>query len=225
MLRRRAAIAAAIVVVMAAGAWAAAGRDREAWAEPSGGTTVAIRGYSFTPTVLTVPAGTRVTWTNFDDAPHTVTGTSGPETLSSPQLTKGQSWSFTFHVPGTYGYYCAVHPTMTASVVVERVPAAAAPVPAGPTAPSPASAAAAPAGAPTPAPGAHVSAPATHPAPAQPSSPQGAGRAVATPSPLASGPARSDPGSTPASRTLLVLMGLVVVVAVAGSLLVGGRTG
>ena len=221
MLKGRAAIAAAIVVVMAAGAWAAAGTARTAWAEPPGGTPVAIRGYSFSPTVLTVPAGTTVTWTNFDDAPHTVTGTSGPVPLSSPQLTKGQSWSFTFTVPGTYGYYCAVHPTMTASVIVERVPAAAAPVPAGSAAPSPAAAAASPSRAPLLASGAPVSAP----APAQPSSGEVTGSAGTDRSAVASGPAPSKSGSSPASRMLLVLMGVVVVVVVVGSLLVGGRTG
>ena len=43
---------------------------------------------------------------------------SGPVTFGSPTLQKGDSFTYTFTTPGTYTYYCAVHPTMTASVVV-----------------------------------------------------------------------------------------------------------
>src|SRR5207253_313130 len=60
--------------------------------------------------------------TNQDTAPHTVTTTSGPQSLNSPYLSKGQSWSYTFSVPGTYQYYCTVHPEMRARVIV-RAPA------------------------------------------------------------------------------------------------------
>jgi hypothetical protein len=64
-----------------------------------------------------VPAATTVTWTNQDTAPHTVTSEgSGP--LDSPNLQKGDSWSFTFTTPGTYAYYCAVHPDMKGPVTV-----------------------------------------------------------------------------------------------------------
>jgi hypothetical protein len=62
--------------------------------------------------------GTKVTWTNEDTAPHTVTIQSGPVTFGSPTLQKGDSFTYTFTTAGTYTYYCAVHPTMTASVVV-----------------------------------------------------------------------------------------------------------
>ena len=76
-----------------------------------------IKGYAFAPAALTVPAGTTVTWTNQDAAPHTVTSEgSGP--LDSPNLQKGDSWSFTFTTPGTYAYYCAVHPDMKGTVTV-----------------------------------------------------------------------------------------------------------
>jgi plastocyanin len=82
--------------------------------------TVMIKDYAFSPKALTVTVGTTVTWTNMDSAPHTVTVSSGPEKFDSGTLQKGDSFSFTFTRPGTYSYYCAVHPDMTAKVVVKR---------------------------------------------------------------------------------------------------------
>jgi hypothetical protein len=67
---------------------------------------------------LTVRVGDTVQWTNSDEAPHTVTTTKGPKQFDSGTLKKGDSWSYTFTTPGTYEYYCAVHPDMTASITV-----------------------------------------------------------------------------------------------------------
>lgn len=93
--------------------------------------SVQITNYAYSPASINVNEGDTITWTNQDTVPHTVTTSSGPQTLSSPDLSKGQSWSFTFTQPGTYSYYCAVHPYMRAQVIV-RAPApatsAAAPV-------------------------------------------------------------------------------------------------
>lgn len=89
---------------------------------PSSKVAVKIQMYAFSPAALTVTQGTAVTWTNYDTAPHTVTVSSGPVTFSSPELQKGQSFTYTFTTPGTYSYYCAVHPDMTASVTVKAKP-------------------------------------------------------------------------------------------------------
>jgi amicyanin len=91
---------------------------------------VAMKGYAFAPASLTVPAGSTVTWTNQDTAPHDVKTTSGPVSIHSPMLNKGQSWSFTFTAAGSYGYYCTVHPDMTAGITVRA--AAPATTPAAP---------------------------------------------------------------------------------------------
>jgi plastocyanin len=85
---------------------------------PSNAVKVSIKNYAFSPASLTISAGQTVTWTNEDSAPHTVTVSSGPQTFSSPQLRTGDTYSFTFTKAGTYQYYCAVHPTMMASVTV-----------------------------------------------------------------------------------------------------------
>ncbi|MEY9991841.1 amicyanin [Streptomyces sp. V4I8] len=80
---------------------------------------VAMSGYAFSPATLTVTAGSTVTWTNQDTAPHDVKTTSGPAAFHSPMLNKGGSWSFTFTTPGAYAYYCTVHPNMTARIMVQ----------------------------------------------------------------------------------------------------------
>ncbi len=85
---------------------------------------VTMQGYAFAPATLTVPAGSTVTWTNQDTAPHDVKTTSGPVQIHSPMLNKGQSWSFTFTTAGSYAYYCTVHPNMTAAVAVQAAPPA-----------------------------------------------------------------------------------------------------
>lgn len=87
--------------------------------------SVQMANFAFAPRVLAVSAGDSVTWTNQDEAPHTVTTTSGPRSISSPMLSKGQSFTYTFVVPGTYSYYCAVHPDMRAEIVVNPAPVAA----------------------------------------------------------------------------------------------------
>lgn len=84
---------------------------------------VAMQGYAFAPAALTIPAGSTVTWTNGDTAPHDVKTTSGPVAIHSPMLSKGRSWSFTFTTAGSYGYVCTVHPNMTARIVVTAAPA------------------------------------------------------------------------------------------------------
>ncbi|MEV0907045.1 cupredoxin domain-containing protein [Streptomyces hokutonensis] len=80
---------------------------------------VLMKGYAFSPAALTITAGTTVTWTNEDTAPHDVKTTSGPVAIHSPMLSKGQSWSFTFTTAGSYGYVCTVHPGMTARMTVQ----------------------------------------------------------------------------------------------------------
>lgn len=122
-----------------------------------GGTiTVTMGGYAFAPATLTIAVGDTVTWTNTDVAPHDVTTTSAPQALKSPTLHKGDSWSHTFSVPGTYEYICSIHPDMHATVVVKapaQPTASAAPTTthhaAAAAADPPHSAAAAPASSPT----------------------------------------------------------------------------
>jgi plastocyanin len=65
---------------------------------------------------LTVPLGTTVTWINHDDDPHTVTSTAN--VFRSPGLDTDETWAYTFTRPGTYEYFCTLHPLMTGKVIV-----------------------------------------------------------------------------------------------------------
>jgi len=91
-------------------------------ATPAKAVRVTIENYAFSPATLSISTGTTVTWTNMDTAPHTVTVDSGPVTFTSPSLHKGDTFTYTFTTPGTYSYYCAVHPDMTAKVIVKGTP-------------------------------------------------------------------------------------------------------
>jgi len=85
---------------------------------PAAVQQVAIAGFAYSPASLTVSVGTTVTWTNGDRAPHTVTS-SGSGPLASPTLHQGGTYSYTFTQPGTYAYYCAIHPFMHGTVTVK----------------------------------------------------------------------------------------------------------
>jgi len=86
---------------------------------PPASTEVKIDNFSFTPATLTVTAGTMVTWTNRDDIPHTVVSVDDPKTFKSKVMDTDEKFSFTFTKPGTYTYFCSVHPKMTGTVVVK----------------------------------------------------------------------------------------------------------
>jgi plastocyanin len=80
-------------------------------------TKLEIDNYAFLPGRITVKAGATVTWTNEDDAPHTVASSS--KMFKSKALDTTDSFSFTFTTPGVYEYFCSLHPYMTGTVVVE----------------------------------------------------------------------------------------------------------
>ena len=89
------------------------------WAQnaaPAG--AVSIDNFTFTPASLTVKAGTTVTWTNKDDIPHGIAATNNAF-AKSRALDTDDSYSFTFTTPGTYQYFCYIHPHMVGTIVVE----------------------------------------------------------------------------------------------------------
>ena len=82
---------------------------------------VKIDNFAFAPQRIVVQAGTTVTWTNADDAPHTVVSTT--KLFKSSALDTEDKFSFTFATPGTYEYFCSLHPHMTGTVLVEAAAA------------------------------------------------------------------------------------------------------
>jgi plastocyanin len=79
-------------------------------------TSVSITSKSFTPSVVTIPAGETLTWTNNDTARHQVVANDG--SFSSPVLAAKQSYSHTFRTGGSFGYHDGLHPTLRGSVTV-----------------------------------------------------------------------------------------------------------
>jgi plastocyanin len=88
-------------------------------AAPAETTRVVIDNFAFAPRELTIAAGTRVTWVNRDDVPHTATSSAKPRAFDSGALDADDTFSFVFKAPGTYEYFCAVHPHMTGKVIVK----------------------------------------------------------------------------------------------------------
>jgi len=78
---------------------------------------VKIDNFSFTPQAITVKTGTQITWTNGDDIPHTVV--SDDQSFKSKVLDTDEKFVFTAVKPGTYSYFCSIHPKMTGKLVVE----------------------------------------------------------------------------------------------------------
>ena len=76
---------------------------------------------AFKPGALEVEAGTTVSWRQRDTAPHTVTSgsveqgaagvTQQPDGLfDSGRLTEGETFAHAFDEPGTYTFFCSLHP-------------------------------------------------------------------------------------------------------------------
>jgi plastocyanin len=80
---------------------------------------IVIGNFMFGPSTLIVSAGTVVTWVNKDDDPHTVIGTDPDSPIKSRPLDSGDRYSIAPTKPGTYRYFCSLHPHMTGTVIVQ----------------------------------------------------------------------------------------------------------
>jgi len=116
-------LGAAVSVVIpqrrSAATLAAVSQPAVAAAADAAGPRVTIDNFAFEPQVLTVAPGTKVTWLNRDDVPHTATSSASPPTFNSTAIDTDGQYSFVFTRPGTYPYFCAVHPKMTATIIVK----------------------------------------------------------------------------------------------------------
>ena len=113
--------ASAVTLLVLFFSFSNASHTRAAAGEPTSSSNryqIKIDNFSFAPATLTVPAGATVTWVNQDDVPHNIVSSEG-KTLKSPVMDTDEKFSYTFTKPGTYPYYCGIHPKMTAKVVVE----------------------------------------------------------------------------------------------------------
>jgi plastocyanin len=86
-------------------------------AENQPSVAIKIDNFSFAPSQLEITAGTAVRWTNQDDIPHNIVA--DDKSFKSKVLDTNDSFTYTFTQPGTYKYFCGLHPKMTATVVVK----------------------------------------------------------------------------------------------------------
>jgi plastocyanin len=87
--------------------------------KPADPNRVMIDNFAFSPRTLTVATGTKVTWVNHDDVPHTATSTARLRVFDSRTLDTDDQFAHVFTTPGTYPYFCAVHPHMTGTIIVK----------------------------------------------------------------------------------------------------------
>ena len=110
-------VAAAIVGTLWAAAYASP-PEIPAVAAPAE-QKVSISNFTFSPATLEVPVGTTLRWVNDDDVPHTVLGSDQGSVIRSPALDTSDSYSLVMSQPGTYQYFCSLHPHMTGTIVVK----------------------------------------------------------------------------------------------------------
>jgi plastocyanin len=80
---------------------------------------IEIKDFAFNPQTITVKSGENVTWTNRDEEPHTIVSVE-KQFKKSTALDTDQEFTITAGAPGTYTYFCSVHPKMTGTIVVVK---------------------------------------------------------------------------------------------------------
>ena len=93
---------------------AAASGDGGSRGEPG---HVEIANFTFAPATLTVAAGSPVSFVNHDDAPHRIASADRAFAPSSA-LDAGETFTVRLTRPGTYRYFCTIHPQMQGRIVV-----------------------------------------------------------------------------------------------------------
>lgn len=99
--------------------FALAGEVKDAAATVANSNKIEIKDFAFNPPTLTVKSGEKITWINRDDEPHTVVSVE-KQFKKSTALDTDQEFTITAGIPGTYTYYCSVHPKMTGTIVIVK---------------------------------------------------------------------------------------------------------
>ena len=99
--------------------FAIASERKETDTTSGGQNRIEIKDFAFYPQTITVKSGERITWVNRDEEPHTVVSV-GQQFKKSSALDTGQEFTITAGAPGTYTYFCSVHPKMTGTIIVEK---------------------------------------------------------------------------------------------------------
>jgi plastocyanin len=99
--------------------FAVAGGMKDASTDNTKENKIEIKDFAFNPQSITVKSGEKITWINRDEEPHTVVSV-GKQFKKSSALDTDQTYTIVAGAPGTYSYFCSVHPKMTGTIVVEK---------------------------------------------------------------------------------------------------------
>jgi plastocyanin len=99
--------------------FALGGEMKEADSTGNKQNRIEIKDFAFNPQTLTVKSGEKITWINRDDEPHTVVSVQ-KQFKKSNALDTDQEFTITAGAPGSYTYFCSVHPKMTGTIVVVK---------------------------------------------------------------------------------------------------------
>jgi plastocyanin len=98
---------------------AIAGEMKDAGSSGAGQNKIEIKDFAFNPQTITVKSGEKITWINRDEEPHTVVSVE-KQFKKSTALDTDQTYTIVAGAPGTYSYFCSVHPKMTGTIVVQK---------------------------------------------------------------------------------------------------------
>src|SRR5882762_7227791 len=99
--------------------FALAGEMKDAGSTSSKQNKIEIKDFAFNPQTITVKSGEKITWINRDEEPHTIVSVE-KQFKKSTALDTDQEFTVTAGAPGTYSYFCSVHPKMTGIIIVEK---------------------------------------------------------------------------------------------------------
>ena len=99
--------------------FAVAGEMKDASTGNAKENRIEIKDFAFNPQTIKVKSGEKITWINHDEEPHTVVSV-GKKFQKSSALDTDQEFTITAGAPGTYEYFCSVHPKMTGVIIVEK---------------------------------------------------------------------------------------------------------
>ena len=98
---------------------ALAGEMKDTGASGAGQNKIEIKDFAFNPQTITVKSGEKITWINRDEEPHTVVSVE-KQFKKSTALDTDQEFTVIAGSPGTYIYFCSVHPKMTGTIIVKQ---------------------------------------------------------------------------------------------------------
>ena len=81
-------------------------------------TMVTVEGFQFQPDNVTVKKGSKVTFTNKDSTPHTVSPDEGIKFTGTGRLEQNAPKTLVFDTVGTQSYHCEIHPSMQGKITV-----------------------------------------------------------------------------------------------------------